>query len=168
MEQENIAGAAAPLASRPLCTVEFEVGGGIFGIGASPFGEQRIGYISGGRFFGPRINGIVLPGGGNWSRGGRLGSGEAVGTFDARAVWQTDDGALISLSYTGRTMVPDDVRALFADPAAPPVDASRYYLRIAPVFETASLKYDWLNGLLAVGVGTRTDFGVRHQIHEIL
>jgi hypothetical protein len=168
MEQEIIADAVAPLASRPLCTVEFEVGGGIFGIGASPFGEQRIGYISGGRFFGPRINGIVLPGGGNWSRGGRLGSGEAVGTFDARAVWQTDDGALISLSYTGRTMVPDDVRALFADPAAPPVDASRYYLRIAPVFETASPKYDWLNGLLAVGVGARTDFGVRHQIHEIL
>ena len=36
------------------------------------------------------------------------------------------------------------------------------------MFETASAKYDWLNGLLAVGVGERTDFGVRHAIHEIL
>lgn len=167
MEQENEAGAVASLASRPLCTVEFEVAGGIFGIGASPFGDQRVGYVTGGRFFGPRINGIVLPGGGNWSRAGRLASGEAVGTFDARAVWQTDDGALIYLTYNGRSVVSDAVRAAFADPAAPPVDPALYYLRIAPVFETASETYGWLNGLLAVGVGERTTFGVRHQIHEI-
>jgi hypothetical protein len=109
-----------------------------------------------------------LPGGGNWSRGGRLGEAGSVGTFDARAVWQTDDGELIYLSYTGRNVIPDDVRADFVDPAQPHVDPARYYLRIAPVFETASATYGWLNGLLAVGVGERTDFGVRHVIHEIL
>src|SRR3546814_6299456 len=64
MNEENSRGGPAALATRHLCTVEFEVGGGIIGIGASPFGDQRLGYISGGRFFGPRINGIVLPGGG--------------------------------------------------------------------------------------------------------
>lgn len=155
------------LAGTYLCTAEFEVGGGIMGIGPSPFGDSRIGYVSGGRVFGPRINGTILPGGGNWSRAGRLESGEAVGTFDARAIWQGDDGALIYLSYGGRSVVPDDVRAEFANPAAPPVDPSRYYLRIAPVFETASTKYGWLNGLLAVGVGERTDFGVRHIIYAV-
>jgi hypothetical protein len=168
MKDENMQGTPAGLESRYLCTVEFEVGGGIIGIGTSPFGDQRLGYISGGRFFGPRINGIVLPGGGNWSRGGRLGEAGSVGTFDARAVWQTDDGELIYLSYTGRNVIPDDVRADFVDPAQPHVDPARYYLRIAPVFETASATYGWLNGLLAVGVGERTDFGVRHVIHEIL
>ncbi|MCW0197916.1 DUF3237 domain-containing protein [Sphingopyxis sp.] len=168
MTEENQHPAPAALASRPLCTVEFEVGGGLIAIGASPFGDRRLGYITGGRFFGPRINGIVLPGGGNWSRGGRLGEVASAGTFDARAVWQTDDGALIYLSYTGRSVIPDDVRATFADPAVPDADSSRYYLRIAPVFETASVEYGWLNGLLAVGVGERTDFGVRHVIHEIL
>ncbi len=168
MSEDNRSAAEASLASRHLCTVEFEVGGGIIGIGASPFGDHRLGYISGGRFFGPRINGVVLPGGGNWSRSGRLGDSASVGTFDARAVWQTDDGELIYLSYTGRSLIPDDVRATFADVSVPDADASRYYLRIAPVFETASAKYGWLNGLLAVGVGERTDFGVRHVIHEIL
>jgi hypothetical protein len=168
MKDENMQGAPAGLESRYLCTVEFEVGGGIIGIGTSPFGDQRLGYISGGRFFGPRINGIVLPGGGNWSRGGRLGEAASVGTFDARAVWQTDEGELIYLSYTGRNVIPDDVRADFVDPAQPHVDPARYYLRIAPVFETASATYGWLNGLLAVGVGERTDFGVRHVLHEIL
>lgn len=167
MNEENGEAGHAALASAHLCTVEFEVGGGIIGMGVSPFGDHRMGYISGGRFFGPRINGIVLPGGGNWSRSGRLGEAASVGTFDARTVWQTDDGELIYLSYTGRNVIPDDVRAAFADPAAPHVDPSRYYLRIAPVFETASVKYGWLNGLLAVGVGERTDFGVRHVLHEI-
>lgn len=168
MNEENSRGAPAALATRHLCTAEFEVGGGIIGIGVSPFGDQRLGYISGGRFFGPRINGMILPGGGNWSRSGRLGDAASVGTFDARAVWRTDDGELIYLSYTGRNIIPDDVRANFADPAVPDADASRYYLRIAPVFETASAKYGWLNGVLAIGVGERTDFGVRHVIHEVL
>ena len=161
--------AHAPLQSRVLCTAEFEVSGGIFAIGQSPFGDQRIGYVTGGRFFGPRMNGTILPGGGNWSRSGRLPDQAAsVGTFDARAVWQADDGALIYLSYGGRTMIPDAVRAEFADPAAPPVDPARYYLRIAPTFETASPAWAWLNGIVAIGVGERTEFGVRHVLHEVL
>ena len=155
------------LSGNYLCTVEFDVGQGIISLGVSPFGDSRVGYISGGRFSGPRLNGVVLPGGGNWSRAEKLTSGEAVGTFDARAVWQTDDGAIIYLSYTGRSVVPDDVRAEFADPSAPPVDPARYYLRIAPVFESASPQYGWLNGVLAIGIGERTDFGVRHQIFQV-
>lgn len=159
---------AAQLNSRILCTVEFEVAGGLIGIGASPFGDQRLGYVTGGRFFGPRLGGEVLSGGGNWSRSGRLGEDAAVGTFDARVVLKTNDGALIYVTYGGRSVIPDDVRAAFANPAAPPVDPSRYYLRIAPVFETAAPQYAWLNGVLAVGVGERTEFGVRHVVHEIL
>lgn len=160
-------GAPPALASRHLCTVEFDVGGGIIAIGASPFGDQRVGYVTGGRILGPRIKGEVLPGGGNWPRSGRLGDA-AVGTFDARAVWKTDEGDLIYLTYTGRSVIPDAVRALFADPAKPPVDPSRYLLRIAAVFETASETYGWLNGVLAIGVGEVTSFGVRHVFHELL
>lgn len=166
MTQQVSAPVPPALESRHLCTVEFDVSGGIIAIGASPFGEQRVGYVTGGRISGPRISGEVLPGGGNWPRSGRLGDA-AVGTFDARAVWKTDEGDLIYLTYTGRSLIPDDVRVLFADPAKPPVDPSRYYLRIAAVFETASETYRWLNGTLAVGVGEITSFGVRHVFHEV-
>lgn len=166
MAQQDRALAPMGLESRHLCTVEFDVGGGIIAIGASPFGEQRVGYVTGGRILGPRITGEVLPGGGNWPRSGRIGEA-SVGTFDARAVWKTDTGDLIYLTYTGRSLIPDDTRALFADPAKPPVDPSRYYLRIAAVFETASEPYAWLNGVLAVGVGEVTSFGVRHVFYEI-
>ena len=156
------------LASEMLCTVDFFVAGGILSIGASLWGEQRVGYISGGRFSGPRLNGEVLPGGGNWPRTGRLEPNLSVGTFDARAILRTHDDALIYVSYSGRSVVPDDVRAEFADSAlSVAVDPSRYYLRIALVFETADPRYAWLNTILAVGRGERTDQGARHQLFAI-
>ncbi|MGJ8536546.1 MAG: DUF3237 domain-containing protein [Parasphingopyxis sp.] len=151
-----------------LCTIDFHVDGGLLALGQSPFGEQRVGYISGGTFEGPKLSGIVLPGGGNWSRAGRLSSGEAVGTFDARAVLQTHDGAHIYMTYSGRSVVPDDVRAEFGNPEkADQVDPARYYLRIAPVFETASADYDWLNGILAIGKGERTELGARQHLYIV-
>lgn len=159
-----------PPAHRPslgdwLCTIDFDVADGVFAIGASPFGEQRIGYITGGRFEGPKLNGVVRNGGGNWPRGGRLGQSAAVSTFDARAVLETNDGARIYMTYTGRAVIPDDVRAEFADPArADLVVPERYYLRIAPVFETAHPDYLWLNGVLAVGHGERIAGGARQTL----
>ena len=160
--------ARAPAIGKWICTIDFEVAGGVFAIGVSPFGEQRMGYITGGRFEGPGLNGVVLPGGGNWSRAGRLGEDASVGTFDARAVLKTDDGALIYVTYTGRSLIPVDVRREFGDPAkASLVDPSRYYLRIAPVFETAAPRYAWLNGTLAVGHGERIDAGARQTIFAI-
>lgn len=166
-EQGGNDGARAlpPLASEPLCVAEFEVAGGLVDLGSSPFGTRRLGYITGGRFFGERLSGTILPGGGNWSQSGRAGDA-AFGTFDARSVWEADDGSLIYVSYGGRSVIPDAVRAKFAADEA--VDPSEYYLRIAPVFETQSPQLAWLNGVLAVGVGERTDFGVRHIIHRIL
>lgn len=151
-----------------LCTVDFHVAGGIVPLGASPFGERRIGYVTGGSFAGPRLSGEVLEGGGNWSVAGRLDGKTSVGTMDARAIWRTGDGALIYVSYGGRSVIPDDVRAEFADPArAALVDPARYYLRIAPVFETAHPDYAWLNGILAIGIGERTDLGARHRIYVV-
>jgi hypothetical protein len=157
-----------PLRSRPLCIADFRVEGGIMAIGKTPFGERRVGYVTGGAFSGARLSGAILPGGGNWPVNGQLKDGAAVGIFDARAVWRTHDDAMIYVTYGGRSVVPVDVGAAFRDPAAPAVDPSRYYLRIAPVFETADARYDWLNGVLAVGIGERMPWGVRHTIHEIL
>lgn len=160
--------ATGGLAATELCVIDFEVDG-VFGIGASPFGDTRIGYITGGSFRGPRLSGRVLPGGGNWSRGGRLGSDTSVGTFDARAVLQTDDGAMLYLTYTGRTRITDAVRARFAAAdGGESVDPADYYLRIAAVFETAAPPYAWLNGILAVSMGAKTKRGVRHRMFEVL
>lgn len=151
----------------PLCIADFRVEGPIMPLGRSPFGERRVGYVTGGAFAGPRLKGEILPGGGNWSQNGELEPGVACGTFDARALWRTHDGAMIYVTYTGRSIVPDDVAAQFRDPAAAAVDPARYYLRIAPVFETADARYRWLNGVLAVGRGQRMPWGVRHTVFAI-
>ncbi|MCR5881130.1 DUF3237 domain-containing protein [Phenylobacterium sp. J367] len=154
------------LKSEPLCVAAFEVGD-IMALGPSPFRNRRVGYVTGGRFEGPRLTGDILPGGGNWPESGTAVDGAALGTFDARSVWRTDDGAVIYVTYTGRSVVPADVGAAFRDPAKPEVDPSRYSIRVAFVFETGDPRYDWLNGLLAVGCGERVEGGVRHYIHAI-
>jgi len=48
------------------------------------------------------------------------------------------------------------------------VDPATYYFRIASFFETAAPKYDWLNRLLAVGVGHRTAEGPIYSLFEVL
>jgi hypothetical protein len=47
------------------------------------------------------------------------------------------------------------------------VDPSAYYLRTAPLLETASKTYGWLNQVLAVGVGRVTKTGVAYRVYEI-
>lgn len=155
------------LASHALCVADFRVEGAIMSMGRSPFTDRRVGYITGGQFKGPKLAGEILPGGGNWSLSGEARGGRTFGAFDARTVWRTSDGALIYVSYSGRSVVPDDVAEEFRDTKAPPVDPSRYYIRIAPVFETSDARYEWLNGVLAVGCGQRMDWGIRHWMFQI-
>lgn len=102
---------------------------------------------TGGVVQGPRIKGVLVPPGGDWSR--VLPSG--VLRLDVRLTIRTDDGALIFVSYNGverdkpasgqkadpeqRVSGPDDVRVWM----------------IAPTFETSAARYAWLNETQAVG-----------------
>jgi hypothetical protein len=158
--------AGRSLSSEPLCCARFEVGE-IMALGPSPWRNRRVGYITGGRFEGPLLNGDILPGGGNWPESGPAPDGATAGTFDARCAWRTDDGAVIFVTYNGRSLIPADVAEAFRDPAQPRVDPSRYKLHIAPLFETADSRYAWLNSTLAVGCGERVEGGVRHWMYAI-
>jgi len=40
--------------------------------------------------------------------------------------------------------------------------------RIAPMFETATDRYAWIDNIVAVGVGERLADGVRYKVFEIL
>jgi hypothetical protein len=115
-------------------------------IGPTPNGTLVIFPITGGSFEGERLRGTVVAGGGDWV------TAKAGGAFelDARLTIESDDGALIHVTFTG---VRDD--------------ASRYF-RTVPRFETASEKYAFLNRLLAIGIGEITPEGPVHVIEEIL
>jgi glucuronate isomerase len=115
-------------------------------VGSTPHGRLFIFPIIGGSFEGDRLRGKVLAGGADWATAAADGAFE----LDLRATLEADDGALIYLTFTG---VRDD---------------ARQYLRTVPRFETAAPQYDFLNRLLAVGIGEIRPDGPVHIIEELL
>ena len=79
---------------------------------------------------------------------------------------ETDDGALIYMTYRGMRHGPDAVMKRMS--AGERVDPADYYFRIQPWFETAAPGYAWLNRMVCVGLGDRLEKGPKYTIHEIL
>lgn len=81
--------------------------------------------ITGGTVHGPRLDGVVLAGGGDWSvqRGGTT-------ELDARYLLRADDGAVIGIHNRGYYRASAEVEARVA--AGESVDESLYYFRTAP------------------------------------
>lgn len=131
-------------------------------LGATPQGNRKIAPVLGGSLSGPRLKARLLPFGGDWA----LTRADGVLTLDVRLTAETDDGALIHVTYSGMRHGPPEVLARLAQ--GEPVDPSEMYFRIAPRFETSAPGYLWLNRLLAIGIGERLPKGSRYHIHEIL
>jgi hypothetical protein len=131
-------------------------------IGATPGAFRRIGVVPGGVFEGERVRGEVLEGGSDW----QTVRSDGATTLDVRLVLRTADDALIGMQYRGlRHGTPDIVARIDKGEA---VDPASYYFRITALFETASSTYDWLNRILAIGVGHRRAEGVVYSLFEIL
>jgi hypothetical protein len=130
-------------------------------VGETPVGGRRVFYVKSGTFAGPQVRGEVLPGGGDWVVVRR----DGVSQLDVRITLRSEDGSLIFVSYRGLVDMDPGIRARIAKGEDLP--ASRYYFRIAPTFETASEKLDWLNRLIAIGVGKRTATGVIYDVFAI-
>jgi hypothetical protein len=147
--------------TRPLFAMRLDADAP-FLVGETPSGERRVIAVPGGEFEGERLSGKVLGGGADW-QGVRS---DGATTLDVRIVLETTDGALITMRYRGLRHGPPEVIARIANGET--VDPSTYYFRITPVFETASDRYDWINRILAVGIGTRRADGPIYSIFELL
>jgi Protein of unknown function (DUF3237) len=119
-------------------------------IGKTPGGVRRVGVIRGGEFYGKRLSGKVL---GDWIV---VRDDESV-ELDVRVVLQTDDDALIAMTYRGVRHGPVEILERLSK--GEEVDPAEYYFRIIPRFETAAPRYDWMNRVVAVGVGDRKPEG---------
>ena len=100
-------------------------------VGATPSGNRRIGLVAGGPFQGERLRGSVLPGGADWI----IVRSDGATTLDVRLVLETDDKALIGMTYRGLRHGPAAVMERLN--RGEPVDPADYYFRTAIVFETA-------------------------------
>jgi hypothetical protein len=110
-------------------------------------GAVRIAPVTGGTFAGPGIRGTVRPGGADW-----ITQVAGHSSLDVRITLETDDGAIIFMTYTGVVARGD----------------GGVYWRVRPVFSTASEKYDWLNHIVAVGKNKSVQGKVAYDVFRIL
>ncbi|HEX4584313.1 MAG TPA: DUF3237 domain-containing protein [Burkholderiaceae bacterium] len=131
-------------------------------VGATPGAYRRITAVPGGSFEGERLSGQVLEGGSDW----QTVRNDGAVTLNVRLVLKTGDDALICMTYQGLRHGPPEVtqridRGELVDPAS-------YYFRTAVLFETAAAQYDWINRIVAVGIGHRRPDGPIYSVFEVL
>ena len=148
--------------TRPLFDITLQVPS-VLDLGDTPLGRRRIATVTGGEFRGERLRGTVVGApAGDWL----LQRHDGATVLDVRLLLRTDDGEHIYMSYRGVRHGPPEVMARLG--AGESVDPRSYYFRMAPVFETAAKKYDWMNRIVAVGTGRREPTGPVYSVHEVL
>jgi hypothetical protein len=152
---------AGPPAFRPLFDARVELAD-VLTLGRTPLGERRIVNILGGSFGGERLAGRILPGGADW----QIGRADGAADLDARYTLETGGGALIQVHSQGLRHGPPEVLARLA--AGEAVDAGTYYFRTALRFETGAVDLDWLNRVIAIGIGARLPRAVELRVFELL
>ena len=110
-------------------------------------GHTSIAPVTGGTFGGPKLKGTVRNFGADW-----ITQVSGHSSLDVRIVLDTDDGAIIYMSYTG-VIRPGE---------------NGLYWRVRPIFQTASEKYDWLNHIVCIGKNKQIPGKVAYDIFQIL
>ena len=128
----------------------------------TPFGMRIDAIASGGKAEGPRFNGEVLAGGGDWLTV----PADGVAHMDVRATIRTDSNEYVHYTSTGRTVLDAAVRDRFL--AGETIGAGEMYGRTAPLFETSSESYGWLNRTVAAGVVMDLSLDhIRYQVYAL-
>jgi hypothetical protein len=149
------------LPHKHLLTLSLSVGFDAMAIiGNVPAGLRRIVPVNGGQFTGERLNGTVRPGA-DWV----INRPDGMMLIDVRLILDTEDKALIYLTYQGRFRAnPENMAKLAKGVLLEPTD---YSLAVSAKFECGDEKYSWLNDVVAVGTGEQTASGPIYSIFEI-
>src|SRR5258705_2254287 len=137
-----------------LFTIALEVE--VSNLGDTPYGSRRIFRLNTGSFEGPKLKGMVLPGGGGWSLMRR----DDVLEFKTRLTLETDDKAQIYLNCNGLRHRPKEVIDRLNRGES--VDPGTYYFRGTPYFETGSEKKPWMNRACPNFSGARAEEGAAY------
>ena len=97
-----------------------------------------------------KINGKLLECSGDWA----LVLDSTTFKADARATIETDDHALIYMTYSGYDHTNAKSFAMITAGKGGELSPSDYYFRTSVSFETSSPRYAWLNHTVAIGVGS--------------
>lgn len=119
--------------------------GARYDVADGPFGRRVIAGIAHGRWQGERLAGDIVGPGGDWAMPS---AGNAM-LLDVRQVIETDDGAVVYVSYHGRC------------------DRSRGTYTVAPTFETGDERYAWLNAVVSIGQGRFENGRLEYEMFEV-
>ncbi|MGI9522361.1 MAG: DUF3237 domain-containing protein [Hyphomicrobiaceae bacterium] len=131
-------------------------------IGPVPLGTRHLDCLGEGSFEGPKLRGVILPGGIDQ----KIFRSDGAMNQNVRMILRTDDNALIYVQYTGVRYGTAEVMSKIA--AGETVEPTEYYLRSTPYFETASEEYGWLNRIVSVGIGRRMPDHAAYDVYEVL
>ncbi|NIJ07591.1 hypothetical protein FHS31_001187 [Sphingomonas vulcanisoli] len=123
--------------------------------------RKRLVPITGGEVAGPRLHGIVLPGGGDWQTIGPDGLTEV----NTRYTLKADDGTVIDIVNPGVRVASPEVTASIA--RGEQVDPNAYYFRTAPRFSVAAGLHEWLRRTVFVGRGVRNPDNVQIDVFAV-
>lgn len=117
--------------------------------------------INGGKVEGPRLNGAVLPGGGDWQEIGT----DGVTNIHARYFLEAKDGTVIGVDNAGvRVATPEIIARLTA---GEDLDPSLYYFRTATRFEVPSGVHEWMRRKIFICQGVRHPDNVELRFFEV-
>ncbi len=147
------AASAQPTADKPpglsLAFRAFITLGPVVELGTTDGLRNRFIPITGGKVEGPKLQGVVLDGGGDWQSL----RPDGLTTLEAKYTLKAADGTLISIVNPGVRTGPPAVMQRLA--AGERVDPALYYMRTAPRFVVPAGPHRWLMETLFVGVGKR-------------
>jgi hypothetical protein len=116
--------------------------------------------ITGGEVEGPRLQGVVLAGGGDWSTT----RGDCT-ELDARYLLQASDGAVIDIVNRGFWRATQDVEQRLI--AGGELSETEYYYRTSPVFRTDAPQHRWLSESVFVGLARGGESQVCIRFFEV-
>ncbi len=150
----------APPALVPMTRIECTVDA-IRSLGPAPGGERRFVALTGGRVFGPELNGTIVEGGVDWQWL------RADGVIDIAAHYaiRADDGSLIEVRSEGVRAASPDVMAQLVRGESVGRDAM--YFRTAVRFTTGAAAWQHLNRVIAVACGARDAGVVKLDLYRV-
>lgn len=129
-------------------------------VGAGPYGTRAIAEVTGGSFEGPRLKGRIRTPGADWV----LIDATGHGRIDVRALFETDDGANIYVTYTGVLQLTEAISAALAGTGETQFGDNYFVTQVR--FETGDERYAWLNHVVAVGEGRLLAGQVQYRVYR--
>ena len=131
-------------------------------VGAGAFGNRLIVEVAGGEFHGERLRGTIREAGcADW-----LTMTDDYGHLDVRATFETHDGAMIYVEYTGKVeLTPGVQKALAGDGET---DFGDQYFMTTPRMQTGDPRYQWLNNIVCVARGRLRSGRVEYEVYQVV